>query len=320
MWYKGLDNQDEVIRAWREVLRLNPDFAEAHRYLAEVYWYTLRFDDALREFEEMERLRPEDTFNTLLYGNFLQYLGKFEEAEKKYKKLKDLASYYRAYLYHYLGRYDEAEVEYFKALKYKWFEWLNYKDIELLLALLMFQLERYDDILILFSTRLMSKGRWDLRPEYAFFISKLMEKVKCYEVAELMLYEVERKDPEYLRWSDSLANFKIKPYDFMKLHPRILSVSGRIEFRRSKPAFQEKLNFVEILDEALKYLERIKLNSDDVLAHYGLALLCEKVGNFEGAEKELKEVLKIRPDFTQAQEKLEYLEKRRSVGIEKKMN
>ena len=320
MWYKGLDNQDEVIRAWREVLRLNPDFAEAHRYLAEIYWYTLRFDDALREFEEMERLRPEDTFNTLLYGNFLQYLGKFEEAEKKYEKLKDLASYYRAYLYHYLGRYDEAEVEYFKALKYKCFEWLNYKDIELLLALLMFQLERYDDILILFSVRLMSKGRWDLRPEYAFFISKLMEKVKCYEVAEVMLYEVEKKDPEYLRWSDSLTNFKIKPYDFMKLHPRILSVLGGIEFTTSKPAFQEKLNFVEILDEALKYLERIKRNSNDVLAHYGLALLCEKVGNFEGAEKELKEVLKIKPDFTQAQEKLEYLEKRRSGGIEKKMN
>jgi tetratricopeptide (TPR) repeat protein len=184
----------------------------------------------------------------------------------------------------------------------------------------MFQLERYDDILILFSTRLMSLGRWDLRPEYAFFISKLMEKVKCYEVAEVMLYEVEKKDPEYLKWSDSLANFKIKPYDFMKLHPRILSVSGRIEFRRSKPAFQEKLNFVEILDEALKYLERIKRNSDDALAHYGLALLCEKVGNFEGAEKELKEVLKIKPDFTQAQEKLEYLEKRRSGEIEKKMN
>ncbi|MEO0239557.1 MAG: tetratricopeptide repeat protein [candidate division WOR-3 bacterium] len=320
MWYKGLDNQDEVIRAWREVLRLNPDFAEAHRYLAEVYWYTLRFDDALREFEEMERLRPDDIFNTLLYGNFLQYLGKFEEAEKKYKKLTGIASYYLGYLYHYLGRYDEAEIEYFKALEYIVFEWLDYTDIELLLALLMFQLERYDDILILFSTRLMSCGRRDLRPEYAFFISKLMEKVKCYEVAELMLYEVEKKDPEYLKWSDSLANFKIKSYDFMKLHPRILSVSGRIEFRRSKPAFQEKLNFVEILDEALKYLERIRRNSNDVLAHYGLALLCEKVGNFEGAEKELKEVLKIKPDFTQAQEKLEYLEKRRSGEIEKKMN
>jgi len=316
MWYKGLDNQDEVIRAWREVLRLNPDFAVAHRYLAEVYWYTLRFDDALREFEEMERLRPDDIFNTLLYGNFLQYLGKFEEAEKKYEKLTGLSFYYLAYLYHYLGRYDEAEVEYFKALKYLGFKWLDYTDIELLLALLMFQLERYDDILILFSTQLMSLGRRDLRPEYAFFMSKLMEKVKCYEVAEVMLYEVEKKDPEYLRWSDSLANFKIKSYDFMKLHPRILSVSGRIEFTRSKPAFQEKINFVEILDEALKYLERIKRNSDDVLAHYGLALLCEKVGNFEGAERELKEVLKIRPDFTQAQEKLEYLEKRRSGGIE----
>jgi tetratricopeptide (TPR) repeat protein len=314
MWYKGLDNQDEVIRAWREVLRLNPEFAVAHRYLAEVYWYTLRFDDALREFEEMERLRPDDTFNTLLYGNFLQYLGKFEEAEKKYEKLKCIASYYLGYLYHYLGRYDEAEIKYWEALGCMYFEWLDYTDIELFLALLMFQLERYDDILILFSTQLMSKGRWDLRPEYAFFMSKLMEKVKCYEVAELMLYEVEKKAPNYLKWSDSLANFKIKPYDFMKLHPRILSVSGRIEFRRSKPAFQEKLNFVEILDEALKYLERIKRNSDDVLAHYGLALLCEKVGNFEGAERELKEVLKIRPDFTQAQEKLEYLEKRRSGG------
>jgi hypothetical protein len=39
--------------------------------------------------------------------------------------------------------------------------------------------------------------------------------------------------------------------------------------------------------------------------------LCEKVGNLEGAERELKEVLRIKPDFYQASEKLEYLERRR---------
>lgn len=311
MWYKGLDNQDEVIKAWKEVLRLNPEHAEAHRYLAEVYWYTLRFDDALREFEEAERLEPQNIFNTLMYANFLQYIGRAKEAEDKYKKIYDFAHYYLGYLYHHLGSYEDAEIEYRKALVYKGFMWLDVIDIELLLGLLMFDSGRYEDILALIATKQLAEFRSDLKAEYAFFISKLMEKLKNYEIAEVTLYEAEKKDPEYLNWAEDLLKFKPRRYDITKLHPRVLSVCKEIGFRNRIPDFQEKLNFVQILDEAHKYLERIETNPDDVLAHYGLALLCEKVRNFEGAERELKEVLRIKPDFYQASEKLEYLERRR---------
>ena len=311
MWYKGLDNQDEVIKAWKEALRLNPEHAEAHRYLAEVYWYTLRFDDALREFEEAERLEPQNIFNTLMYANFLQYIGRAKEAEDKYKKIYDFAHYYLGYLYHYLGSYEDAEIEYRKALVYKGFMWLDVIDIELLLGLLMFDSGRYEDALALIATKQLAEFRSDLKAEYALFISKLMEKLRSYEVAELMLYETEKRDPEYLKWAEDFVNFKPKRYDFMKLHPRVLSVCKEIGFRNRIPDFQEKLSFVQILDEAHKYLERIETNPDDALAHYGLALLCEKVGNLEGAERELKEVLRIKPDFYQASEKLEYLERRR---------
>ena len=50
---------DESAREYREALRIDPGYANAHNNLGNVLLAQQRFDEAIREFAEVVRLQPD---------------------------------------------------------------------------------------------------------------------------------------------------------------------------------------------------------------------------------------------------------------------
>jgi Flp pilus assembly protein TadD len=53
---------DEAIRQFQEVLRLKPDFAEVHNNLGNALAEKGQMDEAIRQYREALRLKPDDAF------------------------------------------------------------------------------------------------------------------------------------------------------------------------------------------------------------------------------------------------------------------
>lgn len=76
----GAGRLADARQAWQEVLRLRPDWPEAHLGLGDVLARTGEPAAAIREYTEALRLRPEFVPAHLAYGGVLARLGRTEEA------------------------------------------------------------------------------------------------------------------------------------------------------------------------------------------------------------------------------------------------
>ena len=50
---------DEAIRQFQEAIRLKPDYAEAHSNLGTAFFQQGRADEAIRQYQEALRLKPD---------------------------------------------------------------------------------------------------------------------------------------------------------------------------------------------------------------------------------------------------------------------
>jgi tetratricopeptide (TPR) repeat protein len=80
---------EEAVAEFREVLRLKPDWAEAHFELALSLTETEKLKDGIEEFKLVMKLNPEEQLEILSYynlGNAYEDLGQYEEAVEAYQK------------------------------------------------------------------------------------------------------------------------------------------------------------------------------------------------------------------------------------------
>lgn len=89
---RGAEAQQEMARAeeaFRRAIEINPDFVDAHRNLARLYYLQEKFDQAAAEYAQVIRLAPEDvdTYVQMAVveterGNFQAAVDLLESAKK----------------------------------------------------------------------------------------------------------------------------------------------------------------------------------------------------------------------------------------------
>ena len=121
--YRSVARFDEAEEEYRGVLRINPDYADAHNNLGNLLDDLERYEEAEQEYREALRLNPDyaDAHNNL--GILLKDLERYEEAEQEYREAIRInpddapAHYNLGILLNNLERYEEAEQEYREALR-----------------------------------------------------------------------------------------------------------------------------------------------------------------------------------------------------------
>jgi protein O-mannosyl-transferase len=121
--YYNQGRLDEAVREYRDFLKLKPDSVEVHNSLGNVYYKQGRLDEALREYQTALKLHPDsaEVHNNL--GKIYGRQGHLDKALKEFQaavKLKpDFADAYNGLgnVYGLQGHLDKALKEYETALK-----------------------------------------------------------------------------------------------------------------------------------------------------------------------------------------------------------
>ncbi|MBM4299996.1 MAG: serine protease [Deltaproteobacteria bacterium] len=123
--YSEMGRYREAIEAYREALRLKPDFADAWNNLGVSYEKMGRYREAFEAFREALRLKPDyaSAWNNLgnAYGNLGRHREAFEAFREALRLKPDDASAWNnlGNAYGNLGRYREAIEAYREALRLK---------------------------------------------------------------------------------------------------------------------------------------------------------------------------------------------------------
>lgn len=113
---------DEAIASYQKALHLQPDYAEVHHHLAEIYFWQRKFREAIASCNKALELQPDFAPNHKILGNILQTQGNLEAALDAYAKALELNSEYaEAYInqgsiFSKIGRNEEAIVSLEKAI------------------------------------------------------------------------------------------------------------------------------------------------------------------------------------------------------------
>src|SRR5262249_37408816 len=83
---KGSGRLDEAIAEYREAIRLNPNFAEAHINLGRALRYKGLLDEAIAEYREAIQINPNSAGAHIGLGNALLGKGRLDEAMAEYRE------------------------------------------------------------------------------------------------------------------------------------------------------------------------------------------------------------------------------------------
>lgn len=90
--YLKLDRRDEAIAAFKEAIRLRPNFADPHYDLGRAYYESGEFDTAAVSFEEAIRLNPEFFDALIAVGKTYQHSGRHTKSVEVLRKATLLRS------------------------------------------------------------------------------------------------------------------------------------------------------------------------------------------------------------------------------------
>ena len=161
--YYKLEQMDKAAGEFKEALRMNPDYADAHNYLGAVYYDLGRTREAMKEFEETLRLDPKHADARNRLGAVYYDLGRIEEAMEEFKETLRLdpehidAHNNVGVIYAERGRLEEAVKEFLAAQKSDPKSHDAYKNLGLAYALL----GRLDDAVTQYKEAIR------LKPDYA---------------------------------------------------------------------------------------------------------------------------------------------------------
>ncbi len=112
---------DTAEKEYRRALELNPNYATAHQWLAELLAAVKRSDEAIVEIKRALDLDPVSVIMNRIYADILMDARRFDEAIEQYQKTLDLdpnfptALYFLGRAYEAKGNYDEAVAQYARA-------------------------------------------------------------------------------------------------------------------------------------------------------------------------------------------------------------
>jgi tetratricopeptide (TPR) repeat protein len=136
-----------AIEAYKQAIRIKPDFSEAHNNLGASYLELGRYDEAIEPLERAIRLKPDNASACYALGASYGELGRHNEAVKALKKaLRLKPDYADAYYnlgnsYFKLGLHNEAVEAYKHAIRIK----PDYAEAYYNLGACYGQLSRYDE-------------------------------------------------------------------------------------------------------------------------------------------------------------------------------
>jgi len=125
---RGIDIQndkkyEEAEKEFREAIRINPNYPEAHNVLGVLLTNLKRYEKAEKEYREAIRTNPNYAYAHNNLGVLLKDLKRFDEAEKEYREAIKINQNYTVAHYNLglllsdLKRYEEAEKEYREAIR-----------------------------------------------------------------------------------------------------------------------------------------------------------------------------------------------------------
>ncbi len=223
----------EAIDQYEQALRLKPDYAEAHENLGVALEKTGKLQEAIGHYEQAVLIRPEYPEAHYNLGVALERVGRATEAIDQYEQALRLtptfteARYNLAVALQRAGRAPEAVGQYEQLLRLK----PDYAEAHNNLGVVLF-----------------GQGR-------------LQEAIGCYEEA-----------------------LRLKP-DYAEAHYNL----GLVLLRLGK------------MDETIRHWEQaVQIKPDYLEAHYNLGVSLEKSGRTTEAIEHYQQALKLRPDFTGA--------------------
>ena len=250
---KALGRLDEAEASYNQAIALKPDFAEAHNNLGNTLKALGRLDEAEASFNQAIALKPDFAVAYNNLGNTLKALGRLGEAEASYNQaiaLKpDFAEAHNnlGSTLKVLGRLGEALASYNQAIALKPDFAVAHNNLGSTLKVL----GRADEALASYNQAIA------LKPDYAVAHNNLGSTLK----------ELGRADEALASYNQAIA---LKP-DYAEAH-RHLTLMKTYEVQDEQYSKMEEL----YLDENLSEEQRCHIN-------FGLAKVCEDLGNFEQA-------------------------------------
>ncbi|MBU7048523.1 MAG: tetratricopeptide repeat protein [Theionarchaea archaeon] len=235
------------------------------------------------------------------YGNLLQDMGKYEEAESHYKEsLRINPEYAEAHnnygnLLKEMGKYEEAEFHYKESLRIN----PEYAEAHNNYGNLLKEMGKYEE------AEFHYKESLRINPEYAQAhnnYGNLLKEMGKYEEAEFHYKESLRINPEYAQAHYNYGNLlkEMGKYEEAEFHYK--------ESLRINPEYaQAHINYGNLLKEMGKYeeaefhyKESLRINPEDAQAHNNYGVLLKEMGKYEEAAFHYKESLRINPEYASA--------------------
>ncbi len=231
---------EDALFQYSEALRIKPEYADAHYGMGLVLFAQEKIDEAIRQYLKALKIRPRYSLAHYNIGNAL--------AKK--------------------GDLDEARIHYLEALRTK----PNHAESHYGLGIVLFDMGRINEAIGHFYEALR------LNPDYA----------EPHNNIGIILKAQGRLDEAIDHFFEAI---RINP-DYAKAHHNL------------GIAFVYKGRF----DEAIKHFsEAVRINPDYAEAHNNLGVVMQEKGMLKEAAKHYAEALRINPDYTDARDTLEQI-------------
>ena len=300
-------NKAEIMRLIQKLAAPYPKLPEVHFAISQAAWFSSEYDTALTEMEQALSLRPDWEIAAVQHGRMLQRQSNI-----------DAANFYRDYLKKY-PETDEVRIAYTRLLvelneKDLAREQLrilfdkNQEDADIMVAIGLISTELYDfDMTEISLKRALALGYQDTNAIH-FHLARVYEEMKQTDLAMDFYRQVKRGGrylPAQIRYADLLAQ-KGQVND-ARLHIKQLPAANdqqsahlilaEAQILRRAGSHQEVFR---ILDQGLEKLP----DYPELL--YDRALAADKIGKFDILEKDLRKLIKLRPDNAHAYNALGY--------------
>ncbi len=268
-----LSVNDEVITELKNAARLNPEEASAHRHLAEVLIHLEgRLDEAIVEYRQAGRLRPQDWQLRLEFAGHLFLIGRLSDAIPDLREAlriepkNVLIRVFLGWVLQKKGNLHAAFAEFRKAFLLTDDDCCNSPPLKVLAGFLHATAQPEEEIAG-YRERIRS------HPDESFVITHLGE-----------IFRSQGKPEEELAvYRDAI---RLKPDT-----PRVHGLYARVLKRQEKPDQAH----IESEKEIALYREAIRRNPGDAQAHQDYAGTFFDRGRWEEALKELREAIRIAP-------------------------
>jgi tetratricopeptide (TPR) repeat protein len=161
--YCELDRYQDAIDEYKQAVRIKPDYAEVYDNLGDVYGKLGRQQEAIESYKQAIRIKPNLAGTHYNLGNAYNSIGRYQDAVESYKQAirikPDLtqAHYNLGVAYSSLGRSQEAVESYKQAIRIK----PDYAEAHYNLGVNYYKLERYQEAIDEYKQTIRIKPDYD---------------------------------------------------------------------------------------------------------------------------------------------------------------